>query len=119
MGLLNKVKKINNSIKKSIENNHQAMNQKLHNMEKDSKLKKLKDEEQCEQMYLQIIANKDKKKQLYNNVDIKFEYAEGNITEDEYEIQMEKYKQKVDKLLSSLSHSNVTCEDLYNLYHIK
>jgi len=111
LGLLKKVKK-------SIESNHQIMNQKLHNMEKASELKKIEGEKQCKQIYLQIISDKDKREQLYTNIDIKFECIEGNITEGKYKIQIKAHKQRIDELLNSLNHDNFTCEDLYSLYNI-
>ena len=98
MGLLKEIKKINNLIKKSVASNNQNMSQKLEEMKRISELDGVKENEE-----------------LYNNIDIVLEYRENNITESEYNLQMKKHKERIDKLLSSLNHNNITYEDLYNL----
>ncbi len=119
LNLLKKIKNIDDSIKKSAQLNREKQNKKSQKMEEKSEVERVKSEKRCKQKYLDITSDKDTRKQLYKNIDIEFEYFEGKITEQEYENQMKKHKQKIDKLLSSLNFNNVTCEDIWNLHNIK
>ena len=114
--MLKTLKNINNTIKKSIQKNTIEKKFRLKKMESKFELDNLKSETKCKETYLELTSNKDKLEQLYKNTNIKFELAVGNISKKEYELQMNKHKQMIDRLLCSLSYEKVTCEDLLKLY---
>jgi len=82
------------------------------NRQKINHLKIITSEENCKKQYIEIVSSPEKLKNLYQNIDIQWDFIDGKISESQYKQKMNEHKKAIDNMLSELNEDNIDCNKI-------
>lgn len=79
----------------------------------------IESEENCKKQYIEIISSPEKLNNLYQNIDIQWDFVQGKISESKYKQKMNQHIKAIDNMLFEINEDNIDCNKLSRLVSLK